>query len=92
MPTTSQDRRKSELLGAKRKRELFKEEDVKLQWTTVRKAVSSCPPRIAAILSHALSKHATKSYMTAQRQKSVMFKLCSKDTHCSNGEPFPLYT
>ena len=56
MPATGQDRRRSELAGSKgRKRELFKEEDVKLQWATVRKAVSSSssssskPSRIASI-------------------------------------------
>ncbi len=45
MPATGQDRRKSELAGSNgRKRELFREEDVRLQWASVRKAVSSLSP------------------------------------------------
>ena len=55
MPASSQERRKSDAAAARsKKRELFKEEDVKLQWSTVRKAVSLCPflHVIAARLSH----------------------------------------
>lgn len=41
MPASSQDQRKGgTAVGRNRRRELFKEEDVKLQWSTVRKAVS----------------------------------------------------
>ncbi len=44
MPASSQDQRKSDTAaGRNRRRELFKEEDVKLQWSTVRKAVSHQP-------------------------------------------------
>ena len=46
MPAKNQDWRKSEMAGSRdRRRELFREEDVKLQWSTVRKAVSVSHPR-----------------------------------------------
>ena len=41
MPASRQDQRRNDTAaGRSRRRELFKEEDVKLQWSTVRKAVS----------------------------------------------------
>lgn len=44
MPASSQDQRKGDTgAGRSRRRELFKEEDVKLQWSTVRRAVSLQP-------------------------------------------------
>ena len=43
MPTQYQSARQGNSAGTRnRRRELFKEEDVKLQWSTVRKAVSIC--------------------------------------------------
>ena len=44
MAASSQDQRKGDTgAGRSRRRELFKEEDVKLQWSTVRRAVSIQP-------------------------------------------------
>ena len=43
MPTQYQSAGQGDSAGTRnRRRELFKEEDVKLQWSTVRKAVSLC--------------------------------------------------